>query len=72
MSTDRIAATTAKLGQPEIALGLIPGVGDTQRLPRLVGRGRALEMLLTGAPVDAEAAWVPADFWRLSLQTWRP
>ena len=57
MSTDRIAATTAKLGQPEIALGLIPGVGDTQRLPRLVGRGRALEMLLTGAPIDAEEAW---------------
>ena len=55
-STLRQAATTAKLGQPEIALGLIPGFGGTQRLPRLVGRGRALEMLLTGAPIDAEAA----------------
>ncbi len=55
--TLRIAATTAKLGQPEIALGLIPGFGGTQRLPRLVGRGRALEMLLTGAPIDAEEAW---------------
>ena len=55
--TLRIAAATAKLGQPEIALGLIPGFGGTQRLPRLVGRGRALEMLLTGAPIDAEEAW---------------
>ena len=55
--TLRIAATTAKLGQPEIALGIIPGFGGTQRLPRLVGRGRALEMLLTGAPIDAEEAW---------------
>ena len=55
--TLRIAATTAKLGQPEIGLGLIPGFGGTQRLPRLVGRGRALEMLLTGAPIAAEEAW---------------
>ena len=55
--TLRIAAKTATLGQPEIALGLIPGFGGTQRLPRLVGRGRALEMLLTGAPIDAEEAW---------------
>lgn len=54
--TLRIAATTATLGQPEITLGLIPGFGGTQRLPRLVGRGRALEMLLTGAPIDAEEA----------------
>ena len=54
--TLRVAATTAKLGQPEIALGLIPGFGGTQRLPRLVGRCRALEMLLTGAPIDAEEA----------------
>ena len=55
--TIRIAATTAKLGQPEIALGIIPGFGGTQRLPRLVGRGRALEMLLAGAPIAAEEAW---------------
>jgi enoyl-CoA hydratase len=55
--TLRIAASTAKLGQPEIALGLIPGFGGTQRLPRLVGRGRALEMVLTGAPITADEAW---------------
>ena len=55
--TIRIAAKTARLGQPEIALGLMPGFGGTQRLPRLVGRGRALELLLTGAPIDAEEAW---------------
>lgn len=55
--TLRIAADTAKLGQPEIGLGLLPGYGGTQRLPRLVGAGRALEMTLTGDPVDAQEAW---------------
>ena len=55
--TLRVAAETAKLGQPEINLGLLPGFGGTQRLPRLVGPGRALEMLLTGEPVDASEAW---------------
>ena len=55
--TMRVAAETAKLGQPEINLGLLPGFGGTQRLPRLVGPGRALEMLLTGEPVDASEAW---------------
>jgi len=55
--TLRVAATTAKFGQPEISLGLVPGFGGTQRLPRLIGRGRALEMLLTGSPIDAEEAW---------------
>lgn len=49
----RIASSTAKLGQPEVLLGLIPGWGGTQRLPRLVGRGRALELLLSGEQVEA-------------------
>src|SRR5262249_18988629 len=52
----RIAASHAKFGQPEIALGLIPGYGGTQRLQRLVGRGKALELLLTGAPIEADEA----------------
>jgi enoyl-CoA hydratase len=55
--TLRIAADTAKLGQPEINLGLIPGYAGSQRLPRLVGRGRALELLLLGAPIAADEAW---------------
>ena len=55
--TVRVAAATAQIGQPEINLGLIPGYGGTQRLPRLVGRGRALEILLTGEPIDANEAW---------------
>jgi len=54
--TLRIAADSARLGQPEIWLGLIPGYAGTQRLPRLVGKGRAMEMLLTGAPVGADEA----------------
>ena len=52
----RIAAAGAKLGQPEIKLGLIPGGGGTQRLPRLVGQGRAMLLNLTGEPIDAETA----------------
>jgi enoyl-CoA hydratase len=51
--TFRYAADTAKLGLPETGLGLIPGFGGTQRLPRLVGRGRALEMILTGDMITA-------------------
>ena len=47
---------SAKLGQPEVKLGIMPGYGGTQRLPRLVGRGRALEMLLSGEPIDAAEA----------------
>ena len=54
--TLRIAADSARLGQPEIALGLMPGYAGTQRLPRLVGKGRAMEMLLTGAQVGADEA----------------
>ena len=52
----RIASDTAKLGQPEINLGLIPGFGGTQRLLRLAGRAAALELCLLGAPVDAARA----------------
>ena len=52
----RIAADTAKVGQPEVGLGLIPGFGGTQRLQRLCGRGPALELCLLGAPVDAARA----------------
>lgn len=54
--TLRMASETAKMGQPEINLGLIPGYGGTQRLSRLVGRGRALELLLTGDPISATEA----------------
>jgi enoyl-CoA hydratase len=54
--TVRIAADTARLGQPEINLGIIPGYGGTQRLARLIGTGRALELLLTGDQIDAAEA----------------
>jgi enoyl-CoA hydratase len=54
--TIRIAAQNARLGQPEVKLGIVPGYGGTQRLPRLVGRGRALELLLSGDPIDAAEA----------------
>lgn len=52
----RVASSNAVFGQPEVKLGLIPGYGGTQRLPRLIGRGRALEILLTGRNVDAREA----------------
>jgi enoyl-CoA hydratase len=52
----RIAADTARLGTPEVKLGLLCGYGGTQRLPRLVGRGRALELLLSGEMIDATEA----------------
>lgn len=52
----RLATAGAKMGLPEVKLGLIPGYGGTQRLPRLVGEGRALEMIVTGRTVGAEEA----------------
>jgi enoyl-CoA hydratase len=65
----RLASEAAKFGQPEVKLGLIPGYGGTQRLPRLIGKGRALQLLLTGEMIDAQEAFriglvnrvVPAD-----------
>ncbi|HET7241011.1 MAG TPA: enoyl-CoA hydratase-related protein [Gemmatimonadales bacterium] len=65
----RVASEGARFGQPEVKLGIGPGYGGTVRLPRLVGRGRALELLLTGAMIDAQEALrmglvnrvVPAD-----------
>ena len=53
----RIASEAAKFGQPEVKLGLIPGYGGTQRLMRLVGKGRALQLLLTGEVIDANEAY---------------
>lgn len=52
----RIAAENAKFAQPEVNLGVIPGYGGTQRLPAFIGRGRAMEFLLTGNMIDADAA----------------
>ncbi len=53
----RIASDTAKFGQPEVKLGIAPGYGGTQRLPRLVGKGRALQLILTGEMIDAAEAF---------------
>jgi enoyl-CoA hydratase len=55
--TLRIASETARFGVPEVKLGIIPGYGGTQRLARLVGKGRALELILTGEPVNAQEAY---------------
>jgi enoyl-CoA hydratase len=65
----RLASENAKFGQPEVKLGTCPGYGGTVRLPRLVGRGRAIELLTSGVMIDAQEAWriglvnrvVPAD-----------
>ena len=53
----RIASDNAKFGQPEVKLGLLPGYGGTQRSVQLMGRGRAIEMLITGNMIDAQEAW---------------
>jgi enoyl-CoA hydratase len=55
--TMRIAVESAKFGQPEVKLGLVPGGGGTQRLPRLVGKGRALQLILSGEMIDAREAY---------------
>jgi enoyl-CoA hydratase len=55
--TIRLAVETAKFGQPEVTIGIIPGYGGTQRLPRLVGKGRALQLILTGEMIGAQEAY---------------
>jgi enoyl-CoA hydratase/carnithine racemase len=55
--TLRVVSESAKMAMPEVKLGIIPGTGGTQRLPRLIGKGRAAELLLTGEPIDAQEAY---------------
>jgi enoyl-CoA hydratase/carnithine racemase len=55
--TLRIASENARFGQPEVKLGIMPGYAGTQRLPRLVGKGRAMELILTGEPISAQEAY---------------
>ena len=55
--TIRIAVDTAKFGQPEVKLGLLPGGGGTQRMPRLIGKGRALQLILSGETISAQEAY---------------
>ena len=50
----RVASHNARMGLPEVSLGVIPGYGGTQRLPQLIGKGRAMEMIMTGGMVDVE------------------
>jgi enoyl-CoA hydratase len=52
----RVASSNAKMGLPEVSLGVIPGYGGTQRLPQLVGKGRAMEMIMTAGMIDADQA----------------
>ena len=52
----RVACDHAKMGLPEVSLGVIPGYGGTQRLPQLVGKGRAMEMIMTAGMIDASTA----------------
>ena len=52
----RVASTNAKMGLPEVSLGVIPGYGGTQRLPQLIGKGRAMEMIMTAGMIDADTA----------------
>ena len=56
-SSIRIAADSAKFGQPEVKIGIMPGYGGTQRLPRLVGKGRALQLILSGEIINAQEAY---------------
>src|SRR4051812_22608757 len=56
-STIRIAAESAKFGQPEVKIGVMPGYGGTQRLPRLIGKGRALQLILSGEIINAQEAY---------------
>jgi enoyl-CoA hydratase len=66
----RIASERAKFGQLEINLGIIPGAGGTQRLPRLIGKGRALELLLTGKVIDAICCPEVRNALRGIIQIW--
>jgi enoyl-CoA hydratase len=73
----RLASEKAKLGQPEVNLGIIPGYGGTQRLPRLVGRGKAMQLILTGDMINADEArriglvdevYTPEELWDKTME----